>query len=78
MTIAGVALRRWLLGLGLTLSLAATHAVADDEYARQWAPPVGTPMPAFSAPDQNNQPQTFESISGEHGLLLILNRSADW
>ena len=37
----------------------------------------GTP-PLLEAPDQNGVVRTLADLSGEQGLLLFLNRSADW
>ena len=41
-------------------------------------PDVGAPIPEFSAQDQNGQTQTFASLRGPHGLMLVFVRSADW
>jgi hypothetical protein len=53
-------------------------AFAQDDYAKQWAPPVGTAMPMLMAPDQSGAARNLQSLAGEQGLLLFLNRSADW
>ncbi|MEO6981642.1 MAG: peroxiredoxin family protein [Edaphobacter sp.] len=39
---------------------------------------VGKRIPSISAEDQFGHPQTFESLRGKHGLLLLFSRSADW
>jgi len=39
---------------------------------------VGERIPPIAAPDQFGHPQTFESLRGKHGLLLLFSRSADW
>jgi len=39
---------------------------------------VGEKIPPMAAPDQFGHPQTFESLRGKHGLLLLFSRSADW
>ena len=39
---------------------------------------VGNKIPSIAAVDQNGHPQTFESLRGKHGLLLLFSRSADW
>ena len=39
---------------------------------------VGEKIPPIAAPDQFGHPQTFESLRGKHGLLLLFSRSADW
>jgi hypothetical protein len=41
-------------------------------------PAVGTTVPPFQAPDQHGRVQTFESLRGPNGLLLVVHRSADW
>jgi len=41
-------------------------------------PAVGEKIPAFEAVDQNGKRQTFESLKGPNGLLLLFHRSADW
>lgn len=54
----------------------ASLAQADD-YADAWGPPIGSSV-AIAAADQNGQPRTLNDLSGEKGLVLFLNRSADW
>ena len=39
---------------------------------------VGSRIPAFELADQQGNPQTFESLRGPKGLLLVFQRSADW
>ena len=41
-------------------------------------PAIGTRIPEFSAPDQDGRIQTFASLRGPKGLLLMFVRSADW
>ena len=41
-------------------------------------PDVGERIPAFSAPDQNGKKQTFETLKGENGMMLVFVRSVDW
>lgn len=41
-------------------------------------PDVGSPVPVFSAPDQQGVVQTSQSILGPNGALLVFFRSADW
>ena len=52
-------------------------AVAQDYV---WAPdfPEGRTIPALEAQDQDGAIQTFDSLKGEKGLLLLLNRYFDW
>ena len=39
---------------------------------------VGQMIPAIEASDQNGHMQTFDSLKGKQGLLLLFSRSADW
>ncbi len=41
-------------------------------------PDIGERIPAFELPDQNGNTQTFESLRGPKGLVLVFVRSADW
>jgi peroxiredoxin len=42
-------------------------------------PSVGVPFPhELSAPDQNGQLRTLESVMGEKGVAILFVRSADW
>lgn len=52
--------------------------VSADDYSAGWGPAVGAQMPPFSAPDQTGVVRTLSDLSGKQGLLLFLNRSADW
>lgn len=71
-------LTRLLLPLtGLSALLAGTGASAAD-YAAGWGPEIGSPLPVLEAPDQTGTTRTLEDLTGEQGLLLFLNRSADW
>ncbi len=57
--------------------LAATGGWADD-YSDGWGPAVGSRLPVLEAPDQTGRVRHLADLSGEQGLLLFLNRSADW
>ena len=57
--------------------LSAASALADD-YSDGWGPQVGSILPVLEAPDQSGRMRTLDNLSGEQGLLLFLNRSADW
>ncbi len=57
--------------------LSAMVALADD-YSDDWGPAIGTRLPVLEAPDQTGRVRTLDDLSGEQGLLLFLNRSADW
>ncbi|MBK9166821.1 MAG: hypothetical protein IPM24_05080 [Bryobacterales bacterium] len=41
-------------------------------------PAVGERIPAFAIRDHSGRTQTFESIRGPKGALLVFVRSADW
>lgn len=41
-------------------------------------PAVGQKIPDFEAVDQSGRRQTFETLRGPKGLLLLFHRSADW
>jgi hypothetical protein len=41
-------------------------------------PAVGQAIPDFSAHDQDGRSQTFKSITGPKGAMLVFFRSADW
>jgi len=41
-------------------------------------PAVGEKIPEFEAIDQSGRRQTFETLRGPNGLLLLFHRSADW
>ena len=69
-------LKQALLITLFTLGYNAFSAAQDFD----WAPdfPVGSSITVLDAPDQNGENQTFESLKGEKGLLLMFNRSFDW
>jgi hypothetical protein len=41
-------------------------------------PQVGQRIPDFNLKDQQGRPQTFQSIMGPKGAMLVFIRSADW
>jgi hypothetical protein len=41
-------------------------------------PEIGARIPVFAAADQNGKEQTFASLRGPKGLVLMFVRSADW
>lgn len=41
-------------------------------------PDIGSRIPQFSASDQTGKQQTFASLRGPKGLVLMFIRSADW
>jgi cytochrome oxidase Cu insertion factor (SCO1/SenC/PrrC family) len=50
----------------------------NDSVPLPTGPAVGEKIPAFEAVDQSGRRQTFESLKGPNGLLLLFYRSADW
>ena len=66
------------IGTVLSLTgLSAALALADD-FSDGWGPAVGSEVPVLEARDQTGRLRTLTDLSGEQGLLLFLNRSADW
>jgi hypothetical protein len=51
---------------------------ASQTISLKTGPAVGEKIPAFEARDQKGQRQTFETLKGANGLLLVFVRSADW
>ena len=41
-------------------------------------PAVGGRIPDFEAVDQNGKRQSFDTLKGKNGLVLLIVRSADW
>ena len=59
-------------------AVSASAAAPAAEYNSEWGPAVGSMLPLLEAPDQTGQVRQFDDLAGEQGLLLFLNRSADW
>jgi hypothetical protein len=57
--------------------LMITAFAQADGYGEAWGPSLGTSV-VITAADHNGQPRTLGDLSGEKGLVLFLNRSADW
>jgi hypothetical protein len=53
-------------------------SVAGFAQTKTVGPAVGSRFPQFSLPDQNGKMQTFDSIKGPKGAVLVFYRSADW
>ena len=60
------------------VSLAGLSSAMADEYSAAWGPEIGSELPVLEAPDQSGEIRTLDNLAGEQGLLLFLNRSADW
>jgi hypothetical protein len=41
-------------------------------------PEPGQRLPSFRLPDQSGAVQTFDTLKGPTGLMLVFYRSADW
>lgn len=41
-------------------------------------PAIGQAVPTFELPDQGGRVQSFASLRGPRGLVLVFFRSADW
>jgi len=54
------------------------HPLPTGDAGLTTGPAVGDQLPAFSAPDQHGDPQTFDTLKGPNGLVLLVVRSADW
>jgi hypothetical protein len=59
-------------------AVAASEAAPAAEYNSEWGPAIGSMLPLLEAPDQTGQVRQLDDLAGEQGLLLFLNRSADW
>lgn len=61
----------------LTLAPAMMSAQSENK-PLSTGPAVGKKIPPFEAVDQSGRRQTFETLRGPNGLLLLFYRSADW
>ena len=71
-------IRRLLMSAVLSLGIAQIATAANDDYVAQWGPALGSPAPELMAEDQSGRMRTLDDLAGEHGLLILFNRSADW
>ncbi|MCZ6619924.1 MAG: hypothetical protein O7E57_17535 [Gammaproteobacteria bacterium] len=62
----------------VTLLLAVWTPLGWSDYRDDWGPAVGSVLPRLEANDHTGTPRNLENLAGERGLLLLLNRSADW
>ena len=62
----------------ITAGIAAQTPPPQPVDVERLGPQVGEVVPDFSAPDQFGRTQTFKSIMGPNGAMLVFNRSADW
>ena len=61
----------------IAVMLMFAASVQAQEYADTWGPSLGS-VHAIAATDQLGAQRSLNDLSGEKGLLLFLNRSADW
>jgi hypothetical protein len=52
--------------------------VPDLDKNMKTGPAIGRRIPAFEVIDHMGRRQTFETLSGRNGLVLLFVRSADW
>ena len=64
--------------LAIVVAPAASAASQETAYAGSWGPEIGSTLPLLAAHDQSGRLRALEDLTGEQGLLLFLNRSADW
>ncbi len=69
---------KWLQTAAAAAVLALAASTFADDYVDQWGPAVGTMLPGINAADHSGTVQNLASLTGNQGLLLFLNRSADW
>ena len=62
----------------LTLSLLVASMAFASDYAEEWGPAAGTPIPAGSFTSHNGETRTLLDLTGDKGLLILFNRSANW
>ena len=60
------------------LTALSNPSARADEYTDHWGPPVGETVPVLEAHDHTGTLRTLANLTGERGLLLFMNRSADW
>lgn len=63
---------------GLAAGEASSESAAADAYQDGWGPSVGDTVPPLDAEDQDGKVRDLASLSGEGGLVLLVNRSAVW
>ena len=62
----------------MLLVFSVIGSAGAEEYAKVWGPTIGSKIPLLEAADQTNQIRRFNDLKGKRGLLLFMNRSADW
>ena len=54
------------------------HPLPPQSKDAKTGPAIGSRIPSFAALDQAGKRQTFDSLKGSKGLVLVFTRSADW
>ncbi len=54
------------------------RTMAETPHPAERGPGIGASIPRFEALDQFGRRQTFETIRGPSGALIVFIRSADW
>lgn len=52
--------------------------VPNSDTGMKTGPETGARIPDFRLPDQHGREQTFDTLKGPNGLVLLVVRSADW
>lgn len=66
------------LSVGALSAAERLRPVPKADQNMQTGPAVGARIPDFAAEDQNGRRQTFDTLKGPKGLVLLFVRSADW
>ena len=61
----------------LLFATATSASAQADTYVAGWGPAPGATV-SISASDQDGNARSLNDLSGEKGLVIFLNRSADW
>jgi hypothetical protein len=64
------------MGRAAAISLLLVLCASID--AREYGPPVGSPLPGFDLKDQDGKEHTLASLLGPKGAVIVFFRSADW
>ena len=48
------------------------------DYVDDWGPAVGTPIPAGEFASHTGERRALLDLTGDKGLLILFNRSANW
>ena len=65
-------------GVLIAFAFAFGERAEAQELKVKTGPAIGEKTPAFELNDHTGKTQTFASLRGPKGLLLLFHRSADW